>query len=73
MMKGRVVLQQKNVLDLNNVGASIVDGVYELFRRTISLQLISAIHPDHESSGLTYLHRQILLQIYIPLLICSIT
>ncbi|GJV06661.1 probable linoleate 9S-lipoxygenase 5 [Tanacetum coccineum] len=49
MMKGRVVLQQKNVLDLNNVGASIVDGVYELFGQTISLQLISAIHPDHES------------------------
>ncbi|PWA36039.1 linoleate 9S-lipoxygenase A [Artemisia annua] len=50
-VKGRVVLKHKNMFDLNNVAAWAEDGLYELFGQSISLQLISSIHPDHESSG----------------------
>ncbi|PWA87482.1 linoleate 9S-lipoxygenase A [Artemisia annua] len=49
-VKGRVVLKHKNMFDLNNVAAWAEDGLYELFGQSISLQLISSIHPDHESS-----------------------
>ncbi|CAH1443655.1 unnamed protein product [Lactuca virosa] len=47
---GRVVLQKKNVLDFNDLGASVLDRVHEVFGRNISFQLISAIRPEHESS-----------------------
>ncbi|GJU46365.1 probable linoleate 9S-lipoxygenase 5 [Tanacetum coccineum] len=57
-VKGRVVLKHKNMFDLNNAAAWAEDGVYELFGRTISLQLISSIHPDHESSDFTNLTLQ---------------
>ncbi|KAI3755015.1 hypothetical protein L1987_54808 [Smallanthus sonchifolius] len=50
-VKGRVVLKKKNVLDVNDVGASILDGVYELFGQSVSFQLISEIHPDHKLTG----------------------
>lgn len=45
-MRATVVLQKKNVMDVTDLGASIVDRFYELFRRGISLQLISAHHFD---------------------------
>lgn len=51
MITGRVILQKKNVLDFNDLGASVLDRVHELFGGNISFQLISAITPDHESSG----------------------
>ncbi|XP_076927913.1 putative linoleate 9S-lipoxygenase 5 [Bidens hawaiensis] len=48
MMKGKVVLKKKNALDVNDIGASFLDGVHELFGQNISFQLISAIHPKSE-------------------------
>ncbi|KAI7749706.1 hypothetical protein M8C21_028315 [Ambrosia artemisiifolia] len=44
MVKGKVVLKKKNVLDVNDVGASVLDGVHEFFGQKISFQLISASH-----------------------------
>lgn len=52
MITGRVVLQKKNVLDFNDLGASVLDRLHEVFGGNISFQLISAIHPEHESSGI---------------------
>ncbi|KAM0036447.1 putative linoleate 13S-lipoxygenase [Helianthus debilis subsp. tardiflorus] len=48
IVKGKVVLKRKNVMDVNDVGASVLDGVYELFGQKITFQLISASHPDHK-------------------------
>ncbi|KAH7842311.1 hypothetical protein Vadar_003855 [Vaccinium darrowii] len=45
-IKGKVVLMKKNVLDMNDLGASILDRVYEFLGRGVSLQLISATHSD---------------------------
>lgn len=52
-IKGTVVLMKKNVLDLNDFGASLLDRVYEIFGKHVSLQLISSTHcdPSNESSG----------------------
>nr|XP_043622524.1 probable linoleate 9S-lipoxygenase 5 isoform X2 [Erigeron canadensis] len=50
-VKGKVVLMKKNVLDFNDFGASVLDGAHELFGKHISIQFISAIHAEHESSG----------------------
>ncbi|KAK9076989.1 hypothetical protein SSX86_005324 [Deinandra increscens subsp. villosa] len=47
-VKGRVVLKKKNLIDVNDVGASVLDGFYELFGQNISFQLISATHPEDE-------------------------
>ncbi|KAL3330107.1 hypothetical protein AABB24_034123 [Solanum stoloniferum] len=45
-VKGTVVLMKKNVLDFNDVNASLLDGVLEFLGKRVSLQLISAIHAD---------------------------
>ncbi|CAK9186383.1 unnamed protein product [Ilex paraguariensis] len=45
-IKGTIKLMKKNVLDFNDVGASFLDLVYELFGKGVSLQLISAVHGD---------------------------
>ncbi|XP_071741645.1 probable linoleate 9S-lipoxygenase 5 isoform X1 [Rutidosis leptorrhynchoides] len=50
MVKGRVVLNKKNTLDVNDVGESLFDRVYELFGQNVSFQLISTVQPDNESS-----------------------
>ncbi|KVI01726.1 Lipase/lipooxygenase, PLAT/LH2 [Cynara cardunculus var. scolymus] len=50
MIKGRVVLIKKNLLDLNDLGASALDRIHELFGNNISLQLISVVRPEDESS-----------------------
>ncbi|XP_071741646.1 probable linoleate 9S-lipoxygenase 5 isoform X2 [Rutidosis leptorrhynchoides] len=52
MVKGRVVLNKKNTLDVNDVGESLFDRVYELFGQNVSFQLISTVQPDNESSGI---------------------
>ncbi|KAM2116818.1 hypothetical protein ACFX1R_010451 [Malus domestica] len=41
-----VVLMKKNVLDFNDLNASILNDVYELVGQWVSLQLISTIHAD---------------------------
>lgn len=45
-IEGRVVLMKKNVMDLNDSKASLIDSVYELVGKHVSLQLISATHAD---------------------------
>ncbi|XP_043691955.1 probable linoleate 9S-lipoxygenase 5 [Telopea speciosissima] len=52
-IKGSVVLMKKNVLDLTSISDSLLDRVYELFGKGVSLQLISALNtdPDNEMRG----------------------
>ncbi|BBH06531.1 hypothetical protein Prudu_018212 [Prunus dulcis] len=45
-IKGRVVLMKKNVLDLNDLTASVLDRVGELVGKAVSLQLISSVNGD---------------------------
>ncbi|KAL0414547.1 UNVERIFIED_CONTAM: putative linoleate 9S-lipoxygenase 5 [Sesamum radiatum] len=45
-IQGRVVLMKKNVMDVTDVGASIVDRLHEIFGRGVSFQLISAEKTD---------------------------
>ena len=45
-IKGRVVLMKKNVLDLNDLTASVLDRVDELVGKAVSLQLISSVNGD---------------------------
>ncbi|XP_024964101.1 probable linoleate 9S-lipoxygenase 5 isoform X1 [Cynara cardunculus var. scolymus] len=49
-VKGKVVLVKKNLLDFNDLGASILDRAHELFGQRISIQFISATHADRRSS-----------------------
>eukprot|EP01018_Ginkgo_biloba_P032518 Gb_27755 [translate_table: standard] len=48
-IEGRVVLQKKNVLDLNDFNSGMLDNVSELLGRRVSLQLISATHVNPKS------------------------
>ncbi|KAL8237411.1 hypothetical protein R6Q59_018492 [Mikania micrantha] len=45
-VKGKVVLMKKNVLDFNDLGASLLDRAHELFGQHISIQFISVTHAD---------------------------
>lgn len=45
-MTGTVVLMKKNVLDFNDMKASFLDRIHELFGKGVSIQLISALHAD---------------------------
>ncbi|KAA8545122.1 hypothetical protein F0562_019989 [Nyssa sinensis] len=47
-IKGTVVLMKKNVLDFNDLSASVLDRVHELLGQKVSLQLISAVNGDPE-------------------------
>ncbi|CAH1418755.1 unnamed protein product [Lactuca virosa] len=50
-IKGTVVLMKKNVLDLNDFGASFLDRVYELFGKRISIKLISKDYFEDSWNG----------------------
>lgn len=43
---GSVVLMKKNVLDLSDFNASLLDGVHELLGLGVSFQLVSSTHTD---------------------------
>lgn len=45
-IRATVVLMKKNVMDVTDLGASILDRFHELCGRGISLQLISSLHFD---------------------------
>ncbi|KAK9054797.1 hypothetical protein SSX86_025876 [Deinandra increscens subsp. villosa] len=49
-INGRVVLVKKNLLDINDLSASVLDRVHELLGKNVTLQLITAHHPDHQLS-----------------------
>ena len=46
LIRGTVVLMKKNVLHFTDLWSSIIDRVYELVRKRVSLQLVSAVHAD---------------------------
>lgn len=43
-VKGTIVLKKKNMLDVTDVWASILDRFHELFGKCVSFQLISALN-----------------------------
>ncbi|XP_010277584.1 PREDICTED: probable linoleate 9S-lipoxygenase 5 [Nelumbo nucifera] len=45
-IKGTVVLMKKNVLDFNDLHASVLDRVHELVGKGVALQLISSVNTD---------------------------
>ncbi|KAI3752466.1 hypothetical protein L2E82_24499 [Cichorium intybus] len=50
IVKGKVVLMKKNLLDFNDLGASVLDRAHEFFGQHITIQFISASHADGGSS-----------------------
>ncbi|KAL3505902.1 hypothetical protein ACH5RR_031284 [Cinchona calisaya] len=50
-IKGTVVLMEKNVLDMKDISASLLDRVHELFNKGVSIQLISADLTDPENGS----------------------
>ncbi|KAM0064261.1 putative linoleate 9S-lipoxygenase [Helianthus debilis subsp. tardiflorus] len=53
-VKGKVVLMKKNVLDFNDLGASVLDRAHELIGQHISIRFISATRADSTSTGLIF-------------------
>nr|KYP71225.1 Lipoxygenase A [Cajanus cajan] len=45
-IRGTVILMKKNVLDFNDLSASLLDRLHEFVGKRVSLQLISAVQPD---------------------------
>jgi linoleate 9S-lipoxygenase len=45
-LKGTVVLMRKNVLDLNDFGATVIDGISEFLGKGVTCQLISSTLVD---------------------------
>jgi linoleate 9S-lipoxygenase len=45
-LKGTVVLMRKNVLDLNDFGAAVIDGISEFLGMGVTCQLISSTLVD---------------------------
>ncbi|KAK4282802.1 hypothetical protein QN277_014133 [Acacia crassicarpa] len=53
IIRGKLVLMKKNVLDLNDFTASFLDDLHEFLGRRVSLHLISALHlQPGEGNGL---------------------
>uniref|UniRef100_A0A0E0D510 Lipoxygenase n=1 Tax=Oryza meridionalis TaxID=40149 RepID=A0A0E0D510_9ORYZ len=52
-LKGTVVLMRKNVLDLNDFGATVIDGLGEFLGKGVTCQLISAtaVDPNNGNRG----------------------
>ncbi|KAL8028907.1 hypothetical protein ABFX02_14G193200 [Erythranthe guttata] len=48
-MKGVVVLMKKNLLEVNDIAASVVDSVDEILGRKVAFQLITTSSLDHDS------------------------
>lgn len=45
-IRGTVVLMKKNVLDFNDMKASLFDRIHEFLGKGVSMQLISATQPE---------------------------
>ncbi|XP_058073716.1 probable linoleate 9S-lipoxygenase 5 [Magnolia sinica] len=67
-IKGSVVLMKKNVLDFNDLHASLLDRIYELCGKGVSFQLISAVHGDPERENRGKLGAAVYLKGWIPTL-----
>ncbi|KAF7044263.1 hypothetical protein CFC21_053522 [Triticum aestivum] len=50
-LKGTVVLMRKNVLDLTDLGATIMDGIGDFLGKGVTCQLISSTLVDHAEHG----------------------
>ncbi|KAJ1380914.1 PLAT/LH2 domain superfamily [Sesbania bispinosa] len=71
-IRGTVILMKKNVLDFNDLGASILDRLHEFVGKGVSIQLISAVKVDtgqYTISSLLVLS-YVLISSYIPLSLC---
>ncbi|XP_071725508.1 probable linoleate 9S-lipoxygenase 5 [Rutidosis leptorrhynchoides] len=51
LVKGKVVLMKKNMLDFNDLGASVLDRAHELFGQHISIRFVSATYADPAGSS----------------------
>ncbi|PRQ38672.1 putative linoleate 9S-lipoxygenase [Rosa chinensis] len=51
-IRGTVVLMKKNVLDFNDMKASLFDRIHEFLGKGVSMQLISATQPEPAENGL---------------------
>jgi linoleate 9S-lipoxygenase len=59
-LKGTVVLMRKNVLDLNDFGATVIDGISEFLGKGVTCQLISSTLVDSSK------HPLILVSFFLP-------
>jgi len=46
IIRGTVIVTKKNVLDFNDLSASLLDRLHEFVGKRVSLQLISAVQAD---------------------------
>lgn len=53
-LKGSLVLMRKNALDINDFGATVIDGISEFLGRGVTCQLVSSSLVD--PSKLTHTH-----------------
>ncbi|KAL6188766.1 hypothetical protein ACLB2K_040157 [Fragaria x ananassa] len=51
-IRGTAVLMKKNVLDFNDMKASLLDRIHEFLGKGVSMQLISATHPEPAANRL---------------------
>ncbi|XP_047336892.1 probable linoleate 9S-lipoxygenase 5 [Impatiens glandulifera] len=51
IVKGKVVLMKKNVLDFSDFNASLTDKINEFFGQKVSIQLVSSLHTDPSDKG----------------------
>ncbi|KAL6545697.1 Lox4p [Orobanche gracilis] len=72
-IKGKVVLMKKNVLDFNDLSASVLDTVHELVGQKVSLQLISSVNTDSENKGKGKVGRAAYLEKWITTMTSSVT
>ncbi|KAL6517807.1 Lox4p [Orobanche minor] len=72
-IKGKVVLMKKNVLDFNDLSASVLDTVHELVGQKVSLQLISSVNTDSENKGKGKMGRPAYLEKWITTMTSSVT
>ncbi|XP_019187173.1 PREDICTED: probable linoleate 9S-lipoxygenase 5 isoform X1 [Ipomoea nil] len=45
-IKGKVVVMRKNSLDFNDLGASSLDNLFDIFGGKVSIELVSSVQPD---------------------------
>ncbi|CAO2195538.1 unnamed protein product [Urochloa humidicola] len=52
-LKGSVALMRKNVLDVNSIASSVIDGIYEFLGNNVTCQLISStvVDPNNGNRG----------------------
>nr|WCQ76779.1 LOX3 [Salvia miltiorrhiza] len=65
-IKGIVVLKKKNVMDVTDVGASLLDRIHELFGKGVSLQLVSSHSAEPGNSRKGKVGKEAYLEDWLP-------